>query len=255
MHSHRPTTLTDAKRMARALAAALRARDIALSHGESLDLVARQFGCPDWNILSARLRRGAPEPVRSRPAPKAWDFLAEHPAEFEHGVERGTGGNVALIRHAVAPAATGYRDPAAIFGCYLQTVSAVPFHGRRLVLEASLRTAGITHGATIWARVDARPGAALAFDNLRGAEAGWLFGDRDWTRRRIVIAVAPEAVSLSFGFFAKGTGALRARGLALAEADPATPLTAEPCPGAGAAPGWRAPENLDFAALAGGPPR
>jgi hypothetical protein len=33
----------------------LKDRNIELSHGECLDLVARQAGLQDWNVLSARL--------------------------------------------------------------------------------------------------------------------------------------------------------------------------------------------------------
>lgn len=45
----------DAKAMAKSLRTALAARQIALSHGECLDLVAAQFGVDDWNTLSAKI--------------------------------------------------------------------------------------------------------------------------------------------------------------------------------------------------------
>lgn len=52
-------THTDAKAMARTLRAALEARDVALSHGEALEIVAAQFGVRDWNTLSATIGAGA----------------------------------------------------------------------------------------------------------------------------------------------------------------------------------------------------
>ncbi|QBF30978.1 glyoxalase superfamily protein [Thalassococcus sp. S3] len=48
-------TFLDAKAMAKSLRAGLALRDIELSHGACLDLVARQFALPDWNVLSARI--------------------------------------------------------------------------------------------------------------------------------------------------------------------------------------------------------
>ena len=45
----------DAKLMAKELRAALAARGVDLGHGETLELVARQFGERDWNTLSAAI--------------------------------------------------------------------------------------------------------------------------------------------------------------------------------------------------------
>lgn len=45
----------DAKPMARALRAALAERGTAITHSEALELVARQLGFGNWNILAARI--------------------------------------------------------------------------------------------------------------------------------------------------------------------------------------------------------
>jgi hypothetical protein len=51
----------------------------------------------------------------------------------------------------------------------------------------------VSDGATIWARVSKSPGNILAFDNLKDhRDGGWLFGDDDWRRRRLVIDVPPD---------------------------------------------------------------
>ena len=64
-------THKDAKAMARFLRAAMAERNIALRHGECLEIIARQFGCADWNTLSAKLlaeeRPLAPLPVPNIP--------------------------------------------------------------------------------------------------------------------------------------------------------------------------------------------
>lgn len=48
-------SFTDAKAMARALRSALGEKKVELSHGECLDIVARQFGLDNWNVLSAKI--------------------------------------------------------------------------------------------------------------------------------------------------------------------------------------------------------
>ncbi|HTN98797.1 MAG TPA: glyoxalase superfamily protein [Nordella sp.] len=45
----------DAKAMAKALREALADRDMAITHSEALEIVARQFGLATWNILSAKI--------------------------------------------------------------------------------------------------------------------------------------------------------------------------------------------------------
>jgi uncharacterized glyoxalase superfamily protein PhnB len=55
-------TFTDAKAMARALRTALDEKQIALSHSECLEIVARQFDAENWNVLAAKIgtEAGAP---------------------------------------------------------------------------------------------------------------------------------------------------------------------------------------------------
>jgi catechol 2,3-dioxygenase-like lactoylglutathione lyase family enzyme len=52
----------DAKLMAKALRQALADRDVDLSHSDTLEIVARQFGFEQWNILSAKLEQTTASP-------------------------------------------------------------------------------------------------------------------------------------------------------------------------------------------------
>lgn len=49
------TTISDAKRMAKALRNSLAATGTTLAHSESLEVVAHQLGYRDWNVLVAKL--------------------------------------------------------------------------------------------------------------------------------------------------------------------------------------------------------
>lgn len=55
----------DAKAMAHSLREALKAKSVSLSHSESLELVARTLGLPDWNHLAARIQSSQPELISS----------------------------------------------------------------------------------------------------------------------------------------------------------------------------------------------
>jgi ClpX C4-type zinc finger/Glyoxalase superfamily protein len=50
----------DAKAMARALRAALKAKAIETTHAEAPELIAKAFGYENWNILSAKIEATGP---------------------------------------------------------------------------------------------------------------------------------------------------------------------------------------------------
>ena len=62
-------THLDAKAMAKSLRDAMRERGIDIPHSTALELVARQFGLPSWNVLSARLGSDGPPDGESAGAP------------------------------------------------------------------------------------------------------------------------------------------------------------------------------------------
>lgn len=49
------STIHDAKAMARSVRQSLADKNVAISHSEALEIVARQFGFENWNICSAKL--------------------------------------------------------------------------------------------------------------------------------------------------------------------------------------------------------
>ena len=59
-------TFMDAKAMARALREAMADRKTELTHSECLEIVARQFDLPDWNVLAAKI--AAEETAKSKAA-------------------------------------------------------------------------------------------------------------------------------------------------------------------------------------------
>ncbi|RYE32039.1 MAG: VOC family protein, partial [Hyphomicrobiales bacterium] len=67
----------DAKLMARSLRETLAAKHLPLSHSEALEIVARQFGCDDWNVLAAKI---------GEPGSKAGGVIAEDAVRLQMGI-------------------------------------------------------------------------------------------------------------------------------------------------------------------------
>lgn len=61
-------TYLEAKAMAKSLRTALAAKNVALSHSECLELVAKQLGFDEWNMLSAKISLETGERDAAQPA-------------------------------------------------------------------------------------------------------------------------------------------------------------------------------------------
>jgi len=152
---------------------------------------------------------------------------------------------VAVIRsrHPEQPAAYA----AGVFATLMQSADATDYQGKRVALEAHLRSADVTGAASIWLRVDKAPGQLIAFDNMETRKVdGPLVGSQDWTGRKIILDIASEATTLNYGFMLRGIGSLWAANIRLSEVSVDVPLT-----GTGVRTLGR-PDNLDFLRLEGG---
>ncbi len=81
-------TVHDAKAMAKSVRAALAEKAIDISHSEALEIVARQLGFDNWNVLSARLEKDAPPldaPQFQPPIPIVRIFDEAKAREFYEG--------------------------------------------------------------------------------------------------------------------------------------------------------------------------
>lgn len=215
-------TFLDAKTMAKALRAALAERSIDITHADSLELVARQFGLKDWNTLSAHIDTASGKLV---PLPRGWYRTSTvDPALYTSGPDPREGG--ALHIESTADAETIGRRAAALG----QTILPDDFRGRLVRLTAELKGEGCARAATIWMRIDSgEPGKWLRFDNLIDRDGvGPLTGTFDWMGRDIVLDVPDEAQRIVFGILLQGTGRMWARGIEISGAPPGTSRTDYP---------------------------
>lgn len=71
----------DAKAMAKALREALARRSLEITHSEALEIVARQFGLANWNLMSSRIEAAADEAIafeRAVPIVRIFDVAKAH---------------------------------------------------------------------------------------------------------------------------------------------------------------------------------
>jgi hypothetical protein len=210
-------TFMDAKLMAKLLRQGLADRHLDLSHSECLELVARQFGFANWNILSARIEgmNGVSDVI-----PEGWIRTGRSPKLYRLGVDKSAG--AAWIESRSEHAIDINNED---FCTLMQSVDARAFRGKRMQLRASLKAVDVDGGVTIWFRVDG-PLGSLRFENLeRYRKGGPVDGDTDWTERQITLDVPEEATTLNYGFFLKGRGRGMARGFALDEVDASMPIS------------------------------
>ena len=201
-------TFLDAKLMAQSLRQALAVRKIALSHSDCLELVAKQFGLANWNVLAARIE--ATTDTSALRLPRHWsitnqtdqkhyrlglDPLEAGTALIESRFQRGSGVDLSGDNYA----------------CLMQSVLADNLTGQRVKLSASIRTED-ADAASIWMRVDRAPGNVLRFDNmLHRQEDAAVRGTQRWTECSIVLDVPRDAASIHYGLLLKGHGRVWAR--------------------------------------------
>jgi len=87
-------SFSDSKSMAKALRKGLAERRIDISHSDSLELVARQFGFANWNMLAARID-GEPAELK---LPSDWIVSGGSPEHYRLGLDPELPGVVKIVR-------------------------------------------------------------------------------------------------------------------------------------------------------------
>lgn len=196
--------LHDPKTLAKRLRAALRARDIDISHSLALEVVAEQLGFRDWNTASALLM-----PTHLK-IPKNWILSGANPTDYDVGVDPQHPDHGATIRARHAEARQGG------FATLMQSIDAKPHLGGRLRLRAELRCANVVGAVTIWLRIDAEGAGGIRFDNMERRNVdGPLQGTTGWQLRDIVLDVPKGSQSVHYGFYLRGSGQCWARNVTL----------------------------------------
>lgn len=200
----------NAKSMAKSLRHELAQRNVELTHSDCLELVARQFGFHDWNVLAARIGDIKPETVRLK-LPRHWAITGSVVDGSTHRLGLDPDQPGAALIESLLPRG-GETDLTGKIAVLMQSIDAAPYRGQRLGVSADLRTEEADAG-TIWLRIDGARSTMQRFDNMmKRMTDGPLTGTRDWAARSIVLDVPDDAESIHYGFFLKGYGRVHARG-------------------------------------------
>ena len=145
------------------------------------------------------------------------------------------------------------------YGSYSQRISAHQYRGKRIRVSAWLKGQSIEGKASVWSRVHAAHGPALASDNMQDRE---LTGTQYWNNHYVVLDVADHAEAISFGVMLEGKGTLWADAFKIEVVDDAVATTdsSKKLPdtpyirtiGILRQTSLNAPQNLDFSAPAFG---
>jgi len=228
-------TFLDSKLLAKALRTALGERQVDISHSDALELVARQFGFANWNMLSARIDAAHLPPLA---LPAGWHVAAHtNEANYRLGIDPATPG--AALLESRPDRAAAIDRAAGESAVLMQSILADPWRNGRLRLTAELKTEA-AELATIWMRVDPAEGRPLHFDNLMQRPGETLSGTSGWVERQIVLEVPANAATIHYGVLLRGTGRTWARRFAL-DAVGADIAVTEPGPRY-----LSRPTNLDF---------
>ena len=204
----------DAKLMAKLLRQSLAERNVTLSHGDCLELVARQFGVSSWNILSARIDAAAPA-MAPLVMPEGWvDASVNREGYFRMGLDPDRPG-CAMIQST--PHAE--HQPDRQFGTLAQIIAAEPYHGGAVRVACELSCKDLDGAATMWLRLDDARGRALRFENLLDRPGVAVRGTEDWKGFAITLDVPNDAESVYFGFLVNGRGTGWARNFTVERVD------------------------------------
>lgn len=227
----------DAKLMAKLLRQELADRGVDLSHSQCLEMVARQFGVADWNILSARIEATT---ATNRPLvmPRGWlEASVDGEGHYRMGLAPDRAG-CAIIQSM--PLADPPRHDR--FGSMAQIIAAEPYRGGAIRIASQLSCQDVDGAATLWVRVDDARGGRLRFENLLDRPGVAVRGTQDWTGFAITLDVPAAADSIYFGFLLKGRGTCWARDFSVEGVD------LDPAPRPQRSYRSDRPTNLDFGA-------
>jgi len=101
----------DSKNMAKTLREALAAKNVAFSQSESLELISRMFGLPNWNVLAAKIETARAEHILAADPAKAAPDAPRTPAISPFLIVGDVNGTIAFYCDKLG-FSVGYKEPA-----------------------------------------------------------------------------------------------------------------------------------------------
>jgi Glyoxalase superfamily protein len=228
----------DAKSMARTLRLELEARQMTLSHGACLEVVAKQHGYRDWNTMSAATAGPVATSMPALlPLPKGWEMVGGGKDTYDAGILANVGPNGGSAMYIGSkPNVEKLAFPDVVY--VRQIILAKRYRGKRVRFAATLASKLVAtkmglHG------VGGSGIACLEIRNSVGHLLDWLHrfnlppefvlaGDRDWIDVSLVLEVPHDAETIELNLVVTAChGHMLASGLSFGITDePLTPKRA-----------------------------
>jgi hypothetical protein len=147
----------------------------------------------------------------------------------------GAGGSASAVLKSRSDAAADK------FGTLMQQFQANEYRGQSVRFSAKVRAKNVTGSGALWMRVDDQAGKITAFDNMMSRR---VVGSTDWKQVEIVLPVAVDSQTISFGVMLVGKGEFAMTDVAVNPAPGGTASTETQPPKTNTSPSK--PVNLDF---------
>lgn len=132
------------------------------------------------------------------PLPAGWIVAGQSPQLYQAGIDHSqtVSGKGAKYIGSIASESKSW-------GTLMQMFSAEKYLGKRVRLQARVKTKEISSWAGLWMRVDGKDGKPIGFYNSQDKP---IKGSTDWALRSVVLDVPADANNIAFGVIANGSG-------------------------------------------------
>jgi hypothetical protein len=153
------------------------------------------------------------------PLPPGWIIAGQSPEKYKAGVDQ-----TQTITGKGSKYIYSISKDNANWGTLMQMFSAEQYRGKRVQLQARVKTKDVSQWAGLWMRVDG-PGGIKAFYNSQDKP---IKGSTDWQLRTVVLDVASDASAIALGVIDAGSGEVWMDDVKLEVVDKAVPVDAFP---------------------------
>lgn len=153
------------------------------------------------------------------PLPAGWFISGQSPELYKAGVDQTLTitGKGSKYMYSINKENTSW-------GSLMQIFSADQYRGKRVRLQARVKTKDVSQWAGLWMRVDG-PSGITAFYNSQDKP---IKGSTDWQLRTVVLEVAPDSSAIALGMIDAGSGEVWMDDVKLEVVDKAVPVDGFP---------------------------
>lgn len=151
------------------------------------------------------------------PLPDGWIIAGQSPEMYEAGIDhkQTTTGKGSKYIHSIVKENKSW-------GTLMQMFSAEQYRGKRVRLQARIRTRDVSGWAGLWMRVDGPKGISAFYNSQERP----IKGSADWQVRSVVLDVAPDSGEIAFGVIHNGSGEIWLDDLKIDAVDKTVPVDA-----------------------------